>query len=98
MMPTRRIAMSLMRCSLQIDVSRFSRCVASCHAVDTPSSSCRIVESCQSGRGSAHQLFRSVDALLRPKVIAIVGATDTGGDGWSKAIYDNLGYCGFPAR
>jgi len=43
-------------------------------------------------------VFRSVDALLRPKVIAIVGATDRGGDGWSKAIYDNLGHCGFPAK
>ncbi len=43
-------------------------------------------------------MFRSVDALLRPKVIAIVGATERGGDGWSKAIYDNLGHCGFPAR
>jgi acetyltransferase len=43
-------------------------------------------------------LFRSVEKLLRPQVIAIVGATDTGGDGWSKAIFDNLGYCGFPAR
>ena len=43
-------------------------------------------------------VFRSVDALLRPKVIAIVGATDKGGDGWSKSIYDNLAFCGFPAR
>ncbi len=43
-------------------------------------------------------LFRSVDALLRPKTIAIVGASDRGGDGWSKAIYDNLAHCGFPAK
>lgn len=43
-------------------------------------------------------LFRSVEALLRPRTIAIVGATDRGGDGWSKAIYDNLAHCGFPAR
>jgi acetate---CoA ligase (ADP-forming) len=42
-------------------------------------------------------VFRSVEALLRPKTIAIVGASDRG-DGWSKAIYDNLAYCGFPAR
>ncbi|HXQ53381.1 MAG TPA: acetate--CoA ligase family protein [Stellaceae bacterium] len=42
-------------------------------------------------------MFRSVDALLRPKSIAIVGASDRG-DGWSKAIYDNLAYAGFPAR
>ncbi len=43
-------------------------------------------------------LFRSVDALLRPKTIAIVGATDKGGDGWTKSIYDNLAHCGFPAK
>lgn len=43
-------------------------------------------------------MFRSVDALLRPKIIAIIGATDRGGDGWSKAIYDNLAHCGFPAK
>jgi acetyltransferase len=43
-------------------------------------------------------LFRSVGDLLRPKSIAIVGATDRGGDGWSKAIYDNLAWCGFPAK
>jgi acyl-CoA synthetase (NDP forming) len=43
-------------------------------------------------------LFRPVEALLRPKTIAIVGATDRGGDGWSRAIYDNLAHCGFPAR
>ena len=49
------------------------------------------------GEGSA-ALFRSVEALLRPKTIAIIGATDKGGDGWSKSIYDNLAYCGFPAK
>lgn len=43
-------------------------------------------------------VFRSVEKLLRPKVIAIVGVSDTGGDGWTKAIFDNLGHCGFPAR
>jgi acyl-CoA synthetase (NDP forming) len=43
-------------------------------------------------------LFRSVEALLRPKTIAIIGATDKGGDGWSKSIYDNLAHCRFPAR
>jgi acetate---CoA ligase (ADP-forming) len=43
-------------------------------------------------------LFRSVTDLLRPKTIAIIGASDRGGDGWSKAIYDNLAYCGFPAK
>ena len=44
------------------------------------------------------RLFRSVTDLLRPKTIAIVGASDRGGDGWSKAIYDNLAFCGFPAK
>ncbi|HUK58844.1 MAG TPA: acetate--CoA ligase family protein [Stellaceae bacterium] len=43
-------------------------------------------------------MFRSVTDLLRPKTIAIVGASDRGGDGWSKAIYDNLAHCGFPAK
>ena len=43
-------------------------------------------------------MFRSVEALLRPRTIAIVGATDRGGDGWSKSIYDNLAHCGFPAK
>ena len=39
-----------------------------------------------------------VDALLRPKTIAIVGASETGADGWPKAIYGNLEYSGFPAK
>ncbi|HUB95987.1 MAG TPA: acetate--CoA ligase family protein [Stellaceae bacterium] len=43
-------------------------------------------------------MFRPVESLLRPKVIAIIGATDRGGDGWSKSIYDNLAFCDFPAR
>jgi acetate---CoA ligase (ADP-forming) len=54
------------------------------------------MQNCGEKTGGA--LFRSVEALLRPKTIAIVGATDRGGDGWSKAIYDNLAYCGFPAK
>ena len=48
--------------------------------------------------GKGGSVFRSVTDLLRPKTIAIIGATDRGGDGWSKAIYDNLAYCGFPAK
>ncbi len=42
-------------------------------------------------------MFRSVTDLLRPKTIAIIGASDRS-DGWSKAIYDNLAFCGFPAK
>lgn len=43
-------------------------------------------------------MFRPVDALLRPKTIAIVGASETGAGGWPKAIYGNLEYSGFPAK
>jgi len=43
-------------------------------------------------------LFRSVDSLLRPMTIAIVGASETGGAGWPKGLYENLAYEGFPAR
>lgn len=43
-------------------------------------------------------MFRSVSALLQAKSIAIVGASETGGAGWAKQVYDNLLYCGFPAR
>ncbi len=43
-------------------------------------------------------MFRPVGHLLRPKSIAIIGASDKGGGGWSKAIYDNLAFCGFPAK
>jgi acyl-CoA synthetase (NDP forming) len=42
----------------------------------------------QSARAvSAH---RSAEALLRPKAIALVGASDSGAAGWSKAIYANI--------
>jgi acetyltransferase len=43
-------------------------------------------------------VFRSVEALLRPRTVAIVGASDTGGAGWPRAIYQNLQHAGFPAR
>jgi acetate---CoA ligase (ADP-forming) len=43
-------------------------------------------------------VFRSVDYLLRPKVIAIVGASDSSRGGWARDIYDNLEFCGFPAK
>jgi acetyltransferase len=43
-------------------------------------------------------VFRSVDHLLRPKNIAIVGASDSSRGGWAREIYENLEYSGFPAR
>jgi acyl-CoA synthetase (NDP forming) len=43
-------------------------------------------------------MFRSVEWLLKPKSIAIVGASETGGGGWAKSIYQNLAYAGFPAK
>ena len=43
-------------------------------------------------------MFRAVDSLLRPKVIAIVGASDSSRGGWAEAIYSNLEHCGFPAK
>jgi len=43
-------------------------------------------------------VFHSVDSLLRPKAVAIVGASDSGGGGWPRAIYQNLEFAGFPAR
>jgi acetyltransferase len=39
-----------------------------------------------------------VEALLQPKTVAIVGATDTGAAGWPRAIYGNLEHAGFPVR
>jgi len=42
--------------------------------------------------------FRNVDGLLRPRSIAIVGASDSSRGGWAQAIYDNLEFCGFPAK
>jgi len=43
-------------------------------------------------------LFRTVEYLLRPKSIAIIGASDSSRGGWAQEIYDNLEYSGFPAR
>lgn len=43
-------------------------------------------------------LFRSAAALLQPKSVAIVGASETGGAGWAKDVFDNFAHCGFPAR
>ena len=43
-------------------------------------------------------MFRSVDYLLRPKTIALVGASDSSRGGWVQEIYDNLEFSGFPAK
>ena len=43
-------------------------------------------------------MFRSVDHLLRPKTIAIIGASDSSRGGWAREIYENLEYSGFPAK
>ncbi|MGH6674431.1 MAG: acetate--CoA ligase family protein [Xanthobacteraceae bacterium] len=43
-------------------------------------------------------VFRRVDGLLCPRSIAIVGASDSSRGGWAQAIYDNLEFCGFPAK
>ena len=39
-----------------------------------------------------------VHNLLRPKSIAIIGASDTSRGGWAQSIYENLEYSGFPVR
>ena len=43
-------------------------------------------------------MFRSVDKLLRPRTVAIVGASERGGGGWPRSIYCNLKQAGFPIR
>jgi acyl-CoA synthetase (NDP forming) len=43
-------------------------------------------------------VFHSVDYLLRPKSIAIIGASDSSRGGWAQSIYDNLEFCGFPVK
>ena len=43
-------------------------------------------------------MFRSVETFLRPQTIAIVGASESGGAGWPKGIYENLAHEGFPVR
>jgi len=41
-------------------------------------------------------VFRKLDCLLRPKSVAIIGASDSSRGGWAQEIYNNLEYCGFP--
>jgi acyl-CoA synthetase (NDP forming) len=43
-------------------------------------------------------VFRSVEHLLRPKSIAIIGASDSSRGGWAREIYENLEFSGFPAK
>jgi len=43
-------------------------------------------------------VFRSVEYLLRPKSIALVGASDSSRGGWGQEIYENLEFSGFPAK
>jgi acetate---CoA ligase (ADP-forming) len=43
-------------------------------------------------------VFRTVDHLLRPRTIAIIGASDSSRGGWAREIYENLEYSGFPAK
>lgn len=43
-------------------------------------------------------MFHSAEPFFRPRTVALVGASDTGGAGWPKAIYANLEHAGFPSR
>src|SRR6266705_623987 len=43
-------------------------------------------------------VFRTVEYLLRPKSIALLGASDSSRGGWVQEIYDNLEFSGFPAK
>jgi acetate---CoA ligase (ADP-forming) len=43
-------------------------------------------------------VFRSAESFFRPKSVAIVGASESGGGGWSRAIYENLEYADFPTE
>ena len=42
--------------------------------------------------------MNSVQYLFRPKSVAIVGASETGGRGWARILYENLELCGFPVK
>ena len=43
-------------------------------------------------------MFRPVDPLLKPRSMAIVGASETGGEGWSKVLFNNIKDAGFPLK
>jgi acetyltransferase len=46
----------------------------------------------------AGNVFHSAESFFRPNSVAIVGASETGGGGWARAIYQNLEYAGFPTE
>jgi hypothetical protein len=50
----------------------------------------------QNREWGSDEVFRGVDRLLRPKTLAIIGASDSSRGGWPQSIYENLEYCGFP--
>ena len=43
-------------------------------------------------------MFQSAKPFFQPKTVAIVGASETGGGGWPRAIYKNLEFADFPAK
>ena len=43
-------------------------------------------------------MFQSAKPFFQPKTVAIVGASETGGGGWPRAIYKNLEFANFPAK
>ena len=44
------------------------------------------------------EVFHSAESFFRPKSVAIVGASESGGGGWAREIYGNLEYAGFPTE
>jgi len=65
---------------------------------DGPAPDRRGVALKQNRRMGSDEVFRGVDRLLRPKTLAIIGPSDSRRGGWAKSIYENLEYCGFPAK
>ena len=43
-------------------------------------------------------MFRDATPLFQPNSIAIVGASESGGGGWSRVLFNNIKAAGFPAR
>ncbi|MPY69054.1 MAG: hypothetical protein GEU92_03095 [Alphaproteobacteria bacterium] len=43
-------------------------------------------------------MFHSAEAFFRPRAVALVGASETGGGGWPRMIYNNLEFKGFPTK
>lgn len=42
--------------------------------------------------------FRSPEPIFRPRSVAIVGASETGGAGWPARVHENLAFAGFPTE